>query len=149
MSERQAEALFKKEKKRLIKKFGRVALTNIQIDKLCSKELGNKYKGSFAVDESYEKKLGMLIINTDTKYGGGIHWIAIYLTPTTVYYYDSFSRSPKSLTPKLVKKFKNKNIVRVDPTDREQLDPELICGHLSISFLLCVKQLGIRKAKLI
>ena len=147
--EKEAEALFKKEKKRLIKKFGRVALTNIQIDKLCSKELGDKYKGSYAVDDSYERKIGMMIINTDTKNGSGIHWISLYSTPNTVYYYDSFSRSPKSLTPKLVKKFKNKKIIRVDPSDREQLDPENICGHLSISFLLCVKKLGIRKAKLI
>ena len=66
---KQVEALFKKEKRRLIKKFGRVPLTNIQIDKFCSKELGAKYKGSYAVDEQYQNKLGMMVINTDTQTG--------------------------------------------------------------------------------
>jgi hypothetical protein len=147
MMEKKAETLFRKYKTKYIKKFGRHALDNTEIDLFAKSEFGNRYRGSYAQNEMFELKPGFYIINTDQKTGPGIHWIAVVLTNKTAYFYDSFARTPKQLVPHLVKRLTGRKIVSSDRKDLEQLEPEIICGHLSLAWLAVAKDLGISHAK--
>ena len=73
------------------------ALDDFEIDTLANTLFGNKFKGIFSANESFEFKPGYYIINTDTKSGKGIRWTALILTAKTAYMYDSFARDPKNL----------------------------------------------------
>ena len=150
--ENQAEKLFRKYKTKYIAKFGRHALDNTEIDTFAKSTFGTKYRGSYAQDENFELKSNCYyIINTDIKTGPGEHWLAARVTPKTVYIFDSFSRDIKKLVPHLVKHIakSGRKIVSSDRKDKEQRGLSVICGHLSLSFLAVVKDLGVRKAILI
>ena len=145
MSENTVEKLFKKYKKQYIKKFSKVALDNVQIDKECSKRFGTRYKGCFAQDEKFPLRDGYYIINTDTQSGPGIHWVGVCITPKRCYMYDSFARN-QSLVKHFVKRLPSKKIICSDRSDKEQKDEEVVCGHLCLAWLRCAKDLGIRQA---
>ena len=144
--EKKAETLFKKYKTKYVAKLGRHALDNFEIDTLANTLFGTKYKGSFAVNDKFQLKAGYYIINNDVKSGAGIHWIAMVLTAKKAYIYDSVARDSNKLVSHLVKKLKlaKYTIINSDRKDKEQKETEIICGHLSISFLSVVKELGIK-----
>jgi hypothetical protein len=146
--ENKAEKLFKKYKTQYIAKLGRHALDNVEIDTLAQSKLGTRYKGSYAQDSNFEMKSGFYIINTDLKAGPGIHWISLIITPKTAYIYDSFARDPNKLVTHLVKRLTKtkRKIDSADRSDKEQRDVEIVCGHLSLSFLTVAKDLGVRAA---
>ena len=146
--EAKANALFKKYKTKLIKDLGRHALSNTEIDSVAQTLFGTKYRGSFAQNEKFEKKTGFYIINTDTASGPGEHWISVVLTPKTAYVYDSFARDSKKLVPHLVRYLYPRKIIE-SKKDKEQKGAEIICGHLSLSFLCVANDLGIKYAILI
>ena len=146
--EAKANKTFKKYKLKLIKEFGRKALDNTEIDSAAQTMFGKKYRGSYAQDEKFEKKTGYYIINTDISTGPGIHWISCKITPKTIYIYDSFGRDSKKILPHLVKYLYPRKIVE-SKNDKEQKDAEVICGHLSLSFLAVAYELGIKAAILI
>ena len=141
-----AEKLFAKYKRQYIAKLGRHPLNNVEIDLLMA---SSTYKGSYAQDEMFQLKPGMYIINTDLRTGPGIHWISLFLTKKTAFFYDSFARDIKKLVPHLIKRLKGFKIVSSDRRDKEQKDAEIICGHLSCAWISVAKDLGIRKAILI
>jgi len=141
----ETEKLFRKYKNSLISKLGRDALYSDVLEDVAKTFFGTRFKGVFSQDEKFEKKTGYYIINTDTKKGKGIHWIALYLTSKTAYIYDSFGRSPNKLIPHLVKHLADRKIVSSDK-DQEQKGLSQVCGHLSISWLRIVKEKGIKKA---
>lgn len=147
--EKQAEKLFLRYKTKYISKLGRHALNNSEIDTLAQSIYGTRYKGSFAQDEKFELKSGFYIINTDIAKGPGIHWVSLVLSPKTAHIYDSFGRDPKTLVPHLTKRLTKakRKIVSSDRKDREQKDPEIICGHLSLAWLTVAKELGVKAAK--
>lgn len=145
--EKQAETLFKKYRAQYVKKLGRHALDNLEIDTFAKSKLGSRYKGSYAQDEVFELRSGYYIINTDLRTGPGIHWISLVLTPKTAYIYDSFARDPKKLVPHLVKRLRSRKIVSSDRKDKEQKNFEITCGHMSLAFLAVAKELGISQAK--
>jgi len=152
-SELEAEALFEKYKKKYIKKLGTKALYDDQLDKVGKKEFGNRWGGIYAVDEQFKTTNNKyFIINTDTKDSSGEHWIAIKLAPKKLYFYDSFSRDAKKITPILLKRFKNRQIIQADQKDTEQMPVDKngnqteICGVLCLSWLNVIQELGIRKA---
>ena len=124
------------------------ALDDLEIDTFCKTLFGIKYKGIFSQNQKFEFKPGYYIINTDLKTGPGVHWIALVLTKTNAYIYDSFARNSNKLVSHLVKRLKlaKYTIINSDPRDREQKETEIICGHLSIAWLSVVKELGIRMA---
>ena len=152
-SEIEAENLFEKYKKKYIKKLGKKALFDDELDKVAKKEFGNKFQGVYAVNEQFKPTNGKYyIINTDTKDSSGEHWVAIKLAPKKLYFYDSFSRDAKKITPILLKRFKNRQIIQADQKDTEQMPVDKdgkrteICGVLCLSFLSVIQELGIRKA---
>jgi hypothetical protein len=132
--------------KKLITRLGRKELDTVEITTTCVKLFGNKFKGCFAQDEKFSIKNGYYVINTDTKDGRGIHWVALYVTNKTVYFYDSFCRDPKTLIPFLTKRIKNRKLW-YDKKDKEQKLREIICGHLCISWLMIVDEYGIMNGK--
>ena len=71
------------------------------------------------------------------------HWVAIYQTPKTLYIYDSYGRLTKNVL-KIISKTTTKKIVD-SKHDPEQYGHTNICGHLAISWLCVVHDLGIRK----
>lgn len=146
--EHKAEKLFIKYKNKYIKVLGRHTLDNTEIDNLCKKEFGSRYKGSFAQNEKFPLKSGMYIINTDIASGPGVHWVSMYITPKTAYIHDSFARKSQILVKHLTKRLSEKKIkiINSDTSDKEQQDHQIICGHISIAWLAVVQNLGIRYA---
>ena len=146
--EKKAESLFKKYKKKYISKLGMQPLDNFQIDTICNNLFGIKYKGSYPVDQKFELKPGYYIINTDLKKGAGVHWVAMVLTKTNAFIYDSFARASNKLISHLAKRLKlaKIKIINSDRKDREQKETQLVCGQLSIAWLAVVKDLGVKSA---
>ena len=138
---------FLKQKNRYIRKFGRKALTNFQIDDECFSLFGpKKFKGVHMQDSlkgSYAP--GYYILNTDLEGNEGIHWIAMVVTPKSAYIFDSFGRDMDSLLP-ILKKNLQKQKLKIIETEKqaEQKGDSEICGHLTISWLLCCKKFGVR-----
>jgi len=154
MDEKHVENHFRKHRDKLFKKYGRKALNDLQLDKICSGYLKSKYIGTFPQDKIPLNKEGYMIINTDREGKPGLHWVAIYSTNKTFYVYDSYGRSTKSLLKILTKKLKNKKIKIIDSDkDPEQRDAykgkkygSEVCGQLCCSWLFTVKDLGIKNA---
>ena len=154
MTEHQVEKLFRKYKKDIIKKLGRNATTDKQLT-LVGKELfGKRYIGTFSQDTvsvGAFGKTGMLIANTDTRDKNGKHWFSVYMTPKTIYIYDSYGRPSAKLLKILSKHAKDRkmNVIDSDTTDQEQKGNSEVCGQLCLAFLCVVRDLGIKKALLI
>lgn len=146
MSEQEVEKSFRKYSKQIIKKIGKSALYDDTIDENCQRLFGNKWLGCHSHDKMSQKN-GYQILNTGSSNSSGIHWVSCATTPSTIYIYDSFARDSNSILKSLNKKKKKRKIVEADRSDQEQFgfDTE-VCGHLSIAWLLCCKQYGIRKA---
>ena len=148
MSEQQAEAAFKQCSKKIISVMGKKETTGQQLQDMAKQLFGHRFIGIFAQNEIPLGRSGMLIANTDISSEPGTHWVALLLTPKTVYIYDSFGRSATKLMKILTKNAiaKKIKIVNSDLSDKEQKEASAICGQLSISWLVVVKLLGIRTA---
>jgi hypothetical protein len=148
MKEKQVEVLFKKIKRKIIGKVGRGATSDTQLRVIGNELLGRRFIGVYPQDKIPLGRTGLIIANTDTSNGPGVHWVAITLTPKTIYVYDSFARSTKQLMKILSKNAKHKQIKIVDSdrSDAEQRDESSLCGQLCLSWLCVVKQVGIRAA---
>jgi hypothetical protein len=105
---------------------------NIQLNKLGKKLFGDRYKGTVMSDQIPMLKNGeMCIINTDPSSKKGMHWIALYSFNNRKYFYDSFGRDYKKLSPN----FKHKRWVIVhDSVD--EADSAKDCGQISMAFLM-------------
>ena len=142
-----ADSSFKKYKKQVIKRLGRKALADDQINKLCKELFGSKFKGVYSQDQ-LKTTPGMFILNTDVSKhinSDSSHWVAVVQTKTTLYVYDSFGRLTKNVL-KLISKTTTKKIVdsKHDP-EQYGADSEL-CGQLALSWLCVAHELGIRVA---
>lgn len=135
--------LFLKTKTQLIKKLGDKALNNTQLDSIGKQLFGKRYIGTHPQDRTVFKN-GFQIINTDTYGKAGVHWVALYITPKTIYVYDSFGRPTKKLL-KVLSKNATRKIVDSE-YDPEQFGNSQICGHLCLSWLHVVKTMGIKQA---
>jgi hypothetical protein len=145
--EKKAETAFKQYKSKIIKAIGNKETTDDQLNRVCRHLFGGKYKGAFPQDKAPFKS-GMMILNTDISKGAGLHWVAVYSTPATIYVYDSYARPSASLLKVLSKNAKERkvNIVDSDRSDSEQKDNTEICGQLCIAWLCVVNQMGIKAA---
>ena len=60
-----------------------------------AKQFGlKKFLGVFAVDELSlipKNRLGLVIFNTDTSQSVGQHWVALCITKTKIFYFDSLN----------------------------------------------------------
>ena len=70
-----------------------------------AKQFGlNKFLGVFAVDELSlipETRHGLVIFNTDTSQSVGQHWLALCITKTKIFYFDSLNSVCFSVTTEL------------------------------------------------
>lgn len=149
-AEKKVETLFNKYRKSIIKQFGVKPLYDDQIDTFARAQQIPKYGGVFPHDK-LPNKSGAYIVNTGNSRSAGIHWIALVRTKSNDYIYDSFSR-PKHTILKSFHGHGRKSKMS-DQKDLEQHDEyvsqENICGHLSLSWLLVYRDLGIKHAMLI
>lgn len=137
---------FLKEKNRYIRKFGRKPLSNFELDQECDKLFGSRYKGTFMQDSLKTYKPGYYIVNTDFEGNGGIHWVAVSVTPKSAYIFDSFGRDTDSLLPILKKNLSKQGLKIVESDqDQDQKGDSAVCGVLCICWLLCCKQFGVVK----
>jgi hypothetical protein len=81
------------------------------------------------------------IVNLDTSWEQGSHWIALAKSGKKVIFYDSFGRPNTSILPLL----KGGNIVNTED-DAEQKMEETNCGQRSLSFLLLFDKYGEKMA---
>ena len=145
MKEDEINKIFARYTRQLIKKLDKKALWSDTIDQNGERLFGKMWRGCHAHD-NIKLENGYQILNTaSSKAKKGIHWVAIYITPATIYVYDSFGRDTDSVL-KSLKKGKGKRKIVESKRDSEQTDTSQICGHLCIAWLLCVQKLGIRYA---
>ena len=148
VSEAVAEKAFQKYKKQIIKKMGRAETTDAQLNQQGAKLFGKRYIGAYPQDKVPLGRTGYSIVNNDVSRGPGIHWVGVYLTPKTVYIFDSFARPSASLLKTLTKNAKGKKIkiIDSDKSDQEQFGSTSICGQLCLAWLCVAKKLGVRSA---
>ena len=86
------------------------------------------------------------IANTATSKGRGSHWVGVYMTPKGEgYVYDSFGRDIDRVMWQLSRAaLAADNALRETDTAAEQRGFSALCGQLSLSWLLCVRDLGIK-----
>jgi len=145
VTEKGVNSYFGAGKRKYINSLGRKGLSNIQLETTCRDLFGSKFKGVYMQDDllPHMMKPGYYIINTDINDGGGIHWIALVLTPKTAYVFDSFGRPTKSVLPILYKNLiKTHKVVDAD-YDQNQKGDSQVCGQLCIAFLICCKKFGV------
>lgn len=136
-------------KRKLISKFGNKALYDDEINSIGSQLFGPKWQGVHSHDRM-KFKPGFQIINTGGENSPGRHWVGIFISPSTIYIYDSFGRDTDSILKSIRAKSKKKKLKIVESDrDAEQRGYSEICGILSISWLCVVKNRGIRMALLI
>ena len=140
--------LFRKFKRKIIAKVGRSATSDTQLREIGDEVLGRRFIGVYPQDEIPLGRTGLIIANTDTSNAPGVHWVAMVLTPKTIYVFDSFARATNQLLKVLSKKAKDKHIKIVDSdrSDAEQRDSSSLCGQLCLAWLCVVKQAGVRAA---
>ena len=106
--------------------------TNVQLYRLGNILFGNRFKGVFTADAKFKLKNNeMCIINTDPSNKKGMHWFSIFKYKNRKYFYDSFARDYKSLSPY----FKNKKWFNVKNNVDESFAGK-DCGQLSMTFLV-------------
>ena len=150
-TEAQVKKYFLGRKKALMRQLGKGALYDDQIAAVAPSLLGPRWKGVYSHDQ-LPKSPGMYIVNTaGSKSKNGIHWVAVYQTPKTMYVYDSYGRATGSVLPKLKRRAgAGVRIVESDRSDAEQIGTSSeTCGHMCLAWLQCVVKYGIRGALLV
>jgi hypothetical protein len=138
---------FRLAKKSLLKSLGSKGLYGDVIDKEGKRLFGSKWKGVHT-QKDVPMTNGFHIINNDF-IGGGQHWVALYVTPRTIFVYDSYGRKTGKLLPLLVRRAGKRRVVDSDH-DGEQIGyTSQVCGVLSLVWLMMVSRHGIKKALLI
>jgi hypothetical protein len=132
---------------KLVNEMGNHALNTSELNNMGKHLFKARYLGAVPQDRVNFSKSGYLIVNTDTAKGKGIHWVAVVITPKTVYVYDSFGRNTTKLLRHFTAKARTKKLRIVDSKrDAEQKDNTAICGHMCLAWLSVVKLRGIRQA---
>lgn len=105
--------------------------------------LGHKFQGIFTADKlpKLTKTQPYAIVNLDSSWEEGSHWIALAKSGKKVIFYDSFGRPNSSILPLL----KGGNVVNTED-DAEQKMEETNCGQRSTSWLLLFDKYGEKMA---
>ena len=144
-----AKGTFRTYKRLLIKLVGRGPMDDAKINEIGKLEFGARWAGVFAADTA-KKLLRMrdrfAIANTAASRGRGSHWVGVYMTPKGEgYVYDSFGRDIDRVMWQLSRAaLAADNALHETDTAAEQRGTSAVCGQLSLSWLLTVRDLGIR-----
>jgi hypothetical protein len=156
LSEKEVMKVFNKHKKTLLQQMGINSTSDTQLNTVGNELFGKQYIGTFSQDSLPWKRVhsalkkntnSFAIINTDTFGKAGVHWVALYFTPKTVYIWDSYGRDSKKLLPIFIKQLKSRKYKFKDSDpDADQSKKSQICGQISLGFMLTVQDLGITNA---
>jgi len=123
-----------------VNKYGKAKLKNNWLNFVMSDSSLKKFKN---------KHNKYSIVNTDVKSGPGKHYCALYINNNTFYIFDTYS-NPNQLKTFINNIKKNKMKYKFsDLSDNEQVNYgklKTACGALSLSWLLLVKEIGIKNA---
>ena len=141
---------FNKHRAQLISELGREAQDSVTLNKIGRTQFGPAWAGCWPQDRVKLKPNSYQIVNTDTHTGPGQHWLGVYTSTTRAYVWDSYGRPVKRLATHLIENI-NKHGLQLGKTDTihhmEQTGfNSEVCGQDSMSWLLTVRDLGIRKA---
>ena len=145
--------LFNYRKIDLIKELGRKALDDVTIDRIGSREFGPYWAGCNPIDRVKFKPNTFQIVNTDPHNKPGTHWLGVYQTRNKVYVFDSYGRKIPSLVSHFISDIK-KHGMSLGATNLEPHAEQIgytseLCGVYSLSWLLVVRDLGIKRASII
>ena len=105
--------------------------SNFKINKLCFKFVPN-YIGTYSSNNIPRMKNNeCCITNTDDDKSNGIHWCALIKYDSYFYFYDSFARDYKILSPF----WKTKKWINANTYDIDQSIKEKNCGARCIAWL--------------
>ena len=128
--------LYNKVLVKIEKIIGSGSTSDVQLMDLCNKLFGQRFKGVYAFDDTFELKHSeMGIFNLDTKKQPGSHWCAVVKDKRHYITYDSFGRNIN---------LKKNNIMTED--DAEQSPEEQNCGVRCVAWLVVVAVKGIKVA---
>ena len=143
-------------KQLLIGRVGRGPMDDLTIDKIGKAAFGKRWAGVFASDTAGSllrtRGPAFAVVNTATSRGRGSHWLGLYIAASTgksgpghVYLYDSFGREPQQASWRLNRAAAAEHIAlsTTDPA-AEQRGFSAVCGQLSLSWLLTVRDFGIK-----
>ena len=140
---------FRAYKRLLVGIVGRGPMDDAKISEIGKLEFGERWAGVFPSDKA-KKLLRMrdrfAIANTATSKGRGSHWVGVYMTPKGEgYVYDSFGRDIDRVMWQLCRAaLAADNALHETDTAAEQRGFSALCGQLSLSWLLTVRDLGIK-----
>jgi hypothetical protein len=149
-NEKEVMRAFRRHRDRLIRALGRGPLVDHDIDVVGRAEFGRRWGGVSLQSEWRPKRGCYYIVNTAwTPASNGEHWVAVYVSPAgVVYAYDSFGRNVRRLLHHVGKTARQWGAEPLESTDNdaEQRGASSVCGHLSLAWLMVVRDLGVRKA---
>ena len=116
--------------------------TNIELETICKSLKINNFIGVFMMDEltqSIPLTKECYIVNLQNSNQHGSHWISIYKSNNSIYFFDSFG-APIPL--EIRNRYKNNKIFNfqsldnIYPSKPLQNYSQVICGQLCVLFLL-------------
>ena len=122
------------------------SLSNFDIEKIMNNY--ENFLGVFSSDHTYKPIANIkpneeqgFILNLETSDKGGSHWVAVFVTPASVEYMDSFARpAPKNIYDELKtipKKMKGGQVPKYKHNTKTiQDDKSVSCGYIACKFLM-------------
>jgi hypothetical protein len=137
-----ADAIYKTLLLKVEKKLGNETTFSNDLYNVAKSLLGNKFSGIFTADKlpRLTKIQPYAIVNLDSSWEEGSHWIALAKSGKKIVFYDSFGRPSKSILP-LLKGSGETTIINTED-DAEQEIQETNCGQRSIAWLLLFDKYG-------
>jgi len=141
-----ADAIYNTLLRRVEKMLGNETTFSNDLNNVAKSLLGSKFKGIFTADKlpKLTKIQPYAIVNLDSSWEEGSHWIALAKSGKKIIFYDSFGRPSKSILP-LLKGGGGTTIVNTED-DAEQEIQETNCGQRSIVWLLLFDKYGEKMA---
>lgn len=117
-----------------------------EIDNIGKKLFGKLYRGTFMINRGLKlSNYECCIYNNLDSSSEGEHWFCVYKNNNRIYYYDSFGRPLREFVDK---KYIRKNWTPIGLHTKEQSDTSMICGQLSLCFLLYAYMVNMDKTEL-
>ena len=132
---------------KLVDQLGEIALSDKQLNNICSKLFKSKFIGVFMQDSKIPAKDGYMIVNNDLLGNSGIHWLSCVKKKKDIYIYDSFGRHNSKILPIMSSTLKRQGytIHNTDLSDQDQYGMDTVdCGHRCISSLKICNKYGLK-----